>query len=94
MGLPGGSIGKDSACNAGAPRSIPGAGRSPGEGSAIYPVFLTGECHGQRSPQMTVHGASKSQTQMSAHTSNLFVSLHLNFIACRHDGVGACFYPA
>ena len=40
MGLPGGSIGKDSACNAGAPRSIPGAGRSPGEGSAIYSSIL------------------------------------------------------
>ena len=32
MGFPGGSVGKESACNAGDPRWIPGSGRSPGEG--------------------------------------------------------------
>ena len=32
MGLPGGSAGKESACNAGEPGSIPELGRSPGEG--------------------------------------------------------------
>ena len=32
FGLPGGSDGKESACNAGDPSSIPGLGRSPGEG--------------------------------------------------------------
>ena len=31
-GFPGSSAGKESACNAGDPRSIPGLGRSPGEG--------------------------------------------------------------
>ena len=31
-GFPGGSDGKESACNAGDPASIPGLGRSPGEG--------------------------------------------------------------
>ena len=31
-GFPGGSDGKESACNAGDPSSIPGSGRSPGEG--------------------------------------------------------------
>ena len=30
---PGGSAGKESACNAGDPGSIPGSGRSPGEGN-------------------------------------------------------------
>ena len=33
-GFPGGSEGKESACNAGDPGSVPGLGRSPGEGSA------------------------------------------------------------
>ena len=33
MGFPGGSDGKESACNAGDPGSIPGLGRSPGEGN-------------------------------------------------------------
>ena len=32
-GFPGGSEGKASACNAGDPGSIPGSGRSPGEGN-------------------------------------------------------------
>ena len=32
MGFPGGSEGKASACNVGDPGSIPGSGRSPGEG--------------------------------------------------------------
>ena len=32
-GLPGSSDGKESACNAGDPDSIPGLGRSPGEGN-------------------------------------------------------------
>ena len=33
LGFPGGSDGKESACNAGVPGSIPGSGRSPGEGN-------------------------------------------------------------
>ena len=33
IGFPGGSDGKASACNAGDPGSIPGSGRSPGEGN-------------------------------------------------------------
>ena len=37
LGLPCGSAGKESACNAGDPGSIPGLGRSPGEGIG-YPL--------------------------------------------------------
>ena len=33
MGFPGGSDSKASACNVGDPGSIPGSGRSPGEGN-------------------------------------------------------------
>ena len=33
LGFPGGSDGKASACNVGDPGSIPGSGRSPGEGN-------------------------------------------------------------
>ena len=36
-GFPGGSAGKQSACNAGDPGLIPGLGRSPGEGIG-YPL--------------------------------------------------------
>ena len=37
MGFPGGSAGKESACNGGDPSSIPGLGRSPGE-ERSYPL--------------------------------------------------------
>ena len=33
MGFPRGSVGKGSACSAGDPGSVPGLGRSPGEGN-------------------------------------------------------------
>ena len=33
MGFPHSSVGKESGCNAGGPGSIPGSGRSPGEGN-------------------------------------------------------------
>ena len=49
-GLPCGSDSKESAYNAGDLGSIPGSGRSPGEGNGNPPVFLPGESHGQRSP--------------------------------------------
>ena len=39
QGLPGGSDGKESACNAGHPGSIPGLGRSPGEGNGNPPQY-------------------------------------------------------
>ena len=41
LGLPGSSVGKESACNAGDPSSIPGSGRSPGEGIG-YPLQYSG----------------------------------------------------
>ena len=44
------SVGKESACNAGALGSIPGLGRPSGEGNdKPTVVFLPGESHGQRS---------------------------------------------
>ena len=39
LGSPGGSAGKESACNAGDLGSIPGLGRSPGEGKG-YPSCI------------------------------------------------------
>ena len=53
MGFPGGSVGKESACNAGDVGSNPGPGRAPGEkhghSFCSTPVFLPGESHGLRS---------------------------------------------
>jgi len=50
MGFPGGSDGKESACNAGDLDSILGLGRSSWRREwQPTPVFLPGEFHGQRS---------------------------------------------
>ena len=38
MGFPGSWVGKESTCNAGDPGSIPGSGRSTGEGTG-YPLL-------------------------------------------------------
>ena len=50
-GFLGGSEGKASACSAGDLGSIPGSGRSPGEGNGNFPflVFLPEKFHGRRS---------------------------------------------
>ena len=41
MGFPYSSAGKESTCSAGDPGSIPGSGRSPGEGKG-YPLQYSG----------------------------------------------------
>ena len=61
MGFPGGSAGKESTCNVGDLGSIPGLGRSPGEGKG-YPLQYSGL---ENSMDCTVHGVAKSQTQLS-----------------------------
>ena len=74
LGFPGGSEGEEeSACNAGGSGSIPGPGRSPGEGKA-YPLQYSclenpmdrGACpvdpHGY-----TVHGVAKRQDRATKH---------------------------
>ena len=49
LGFPGGSDGKESACNVGDLGSIPGLGISPGEGKPT-PVLWPGEFHGLYCP--------------------------------------------
>ena len=55
------SIGKESACNAGDPGSIPGLGRSAGEGTG-YPLQYSGL---ENSMDCLVHGVAKSQMWLS-----------------------------
>ena len=55
--FPGGSAGKESACNVGDLGSIPGLGSSPGEGKA-YPFQYSGL---ENSMACIVHGVTKSQ---------------------------------
>ena len=69
QGFPGGSDGKASAYNAGDPGSIPGSGRSPGEGHG-NPL----QCSCLENPVdggawwATVHGVAKNQTRLSNFT--------------------------
>ena len=57
-GFPGGSDGKESACNAGDQGSVPGLGRSPVEGKG-YPLQYSGL---ENSMDCIVHGVTKSWT--------------------------------
>ena len=56
--LPGSSVGKESSCNSGDPRSISGSGRSPGEALG-EPLWYSGL------ENSIVHGVTKSRTQLS-----------------------------
>ena len=57
-GFPCDSAGKESACSVGDLSSIPGLGRSPGEGKG-YPLQYSGL---ENFMDYTVHGVAKSQT--------------------------------
>ena len=61
LGLPCGSAGKESTCNAGDLGSIPGLQRSPEEGKG-YPLQYSGL---ENSMDFIVHGVAKSQTRLS-----------------------------
>ena len=62
-GFPGGSDGKDSACNAGELGSIPGLGRSPGEGNGNPVQCSCLENSMDRGAWLaTIHGVEKSWT--------------------------------
>ena len=79
MGFPGGSEVKASASNAGNPDSIPGLGRSPGEGNS-YPFQYFGL---ENSMDPIVHEVAKSQTQLRAFTHSLTMVYNQKF----HNGI-------
>ena len=65
-GFPSGSVGKESACNAGDLGLIPGSGRAPGEGNSNPLQYSCLENSMDRGAgQATVHGIAKSQTRLS-----------------------------
>ena len=66
MGFPGESDGKESACNAGDPGSVPELGRSSGEQNGNPPQYscLKNPVDGG-TWWATVHGISKSRTRLS-----------------------------
>ena len=75
VGFPCGSAGKESACNAGDLGSIPGLGRSPGEGKG-YPL----QCSGlENSMDSIVHGVTKSRTQLNDLPFHIFTLVYKFF---------------
>ena len=71
----GGSDGKESACNAGDLDSIPGLGRSPGEGKGclLWYAGLEKELHGLHSPW----GGKESDTTEQLSLSFIFIYLKI-----------------
>ena len=66
FGFPAGLDCKESACNAGDPGSIPGSGRSPGEGHGNPLQYSCLEnCMERGAWWFTVHGVEKCWTQLS-----------------------------
>ena len=64
--FPHSTVGKESACNAGDLGSIPGLGRSPGEGNGNPLQYSCLENPMDRGAwQVIVHGVAKNQTQLS-----------------------------
>ena len=59
--VPGGSDGQKSTCSGGDPGSVPGSGRSPGQGNG-YPLQYSGL---ENSMDCIVHGVLKSRTRLS-----------------------------
>ena len=67
--LSGSSEVKASACNVGVPGSIPGLGRSSGEGNGNpLPVLIPGKFQDGEAWWATVHGVAKSRTRLNDFT--------------------------
>ena len=65
-GFPSGLDGKDSVCNAGDLGSIPGLGRTPGEGNGNSLQYsCLGNSMDRGAWQAIVHGTAKSQARLS-----------------------------
>ena len=94
--FPGGSGGKASVYNAGDPGSIPGSGRSPGEGNGNPLQYSCLENPMDRAAwSATVHGVAKSRTRLSDfpftfhfHALEKEMATHSSVLAWRIPGTG------
>ena len=83
QGFPGNSDSEESACNAVDLGSIPGSGRSPGEGNG-YPLQYTclENSMDRRDWQAIVHGVVKSQTRLKWFSTHAYISGYKWFVSC------------
>ena len=79
-GVPGGSEGKESACNVADLNSVPGSGRSPGEenGNLLQYSGLENPMDGGGPWRAAIHRVAKSRTQL-----NDFTFTHSSILAWR-----------
>ena len=76
LGFPGGSVGRESACNAGGTGQIPGSRRSPGGGHGNSSQYSCLENPMDRGAgRATVHGVTKSQPQLMRLSTRAEISL-------------------
>ena len=82
--FPSGSDGKESACNVGEPGSIPGSGRSPGEGNG-YPLQYSclGNLTDRGAWQATVHRFTERQNWATNTHTRITYSIK-QFLTCAH----------
>ena len=86
LGFPHSSVGKEYTCNAGDPSSIPGSGRSPGEGKG-YPLQYSGM---ENYMNCIVHGVTKSWARLSdfhfTSEYSYFSLLSTHLLLCQYHG--------
>ena len=75
VGFPGGSDRKVSAYNAEDRASIPGSGRSPGEGNGNHSSILAWKIPWTKEPGLFVHGVAKSPTGLSDFTLHMVMNM-------------------
>ena len=81
-GFPGGSVGKESACNVGDQSSIPGSGKSPGEGNGYPLQYSCLENPMNRGAwRATVQGVAKNQTWLNDKPFLSFPSFQFSSVA-------------
>ena len=86
----GGSVGKESACKARDPGSIPGLGRSPRKGKG-YSLQYSGL---ENSMDCMVHGVTKSQTRLrDFHFYFTLANCVSSFLSCLFIPLCLFFYP-
>ena len=98
MGFPGGSVVKESACNARDAGLIPGSGRSPGEGNSNPLQHSSLETSMHRGAWWAIaHGVTKRWTQLSthahtySHTNKWMIDLYENNLSSAVRIWEACF---
>ena len=88
QGFPDSSVGKESTCNAGDPRLIPGSRRSTGEGIG-YPFQCSDP---ENSMDGIVCGVAKSRTQLSEFHFHLLTHYGLHVSSPHHQGQRCLLY--